>query len=139
MPITLAMREATHGQHIPARIPSAHSAKTGPSEAQPEPALAGGKKGISIFQLERPPAPNRFFWPGEFTDVGKVSTDKNDSRAGAAAWQTTVALAPGRHRYRFLVDGVWRDQIRSARHRVPRIRHCEVLQDEVIEEISLKP
>jgi 1,4-alpha-glucan branching enzyme len=27
----------------------------------------------------------------------------------AGLWETTVPLVPGRHEYRFLVDGVWRN------------------------------
>jgi 1,4-alpha-glucan branching enzyme len=30
-------------------------------------------------------------------------------RSGAGVWRTAVALTPGTHQYRFLVDGEWRD------------------------------
>jgi 1,4-alpha-glucan branching enzyme len=30
-------------------------------------------------------------------------------RGPGGVWQTAVELAPGTHRYRFLVDGQWRD------------------------------
>jgi 1,4-alpha-glucan branching enzyme len=30
-------------------------------------------------------------------------------RGGQGVWQATVALEPGMHRYRFLVDGEWTD------------------------------
>jgi len=30
-------------------------------------------------------------------------------KAGEGIWRTTIDLKPGTHRYRFLVDGQWRD------------------------------
>jgi 1,4-alpha-glucan branching enzyme len=33
----------------------------------------------------------------------------NMKKSPDGIWRTTVALAPGNHHYRFLVDGQWRD------------------------------
>jgi 1,4-alpha-glucan branching enzyme len=44
---------------------------------------------------------------GDFTrwQQGPVNLQKSP----AGTWQSTIELDPGAHRYRFLVDGEWRD------------------------------
>ena len=44
---------------------------------------------------------------GDFTHWGDQPISLSPGRNGL--WQTSVHLAPGTHRYRFLVDGQWRD------------------------------
>jgi chromosome partitioning protein len=53
---------------------------------------------------------------GEFTDWEKKAIDMTANKDGS--WQASVALPPGRHRYRFLVDGQWQDD-QNASERVP--------------------
>ncbi len=44
---------------------------------------------------------------GDFTHWQKESIPLR--RGANGVWTTTVALRPGRHSYRFIVDGEWRD------------------------------
>ena len=44
---------------------------------------------------------------GSFTGWQQAPVSLKKSKGGV--WKTTVRLAPGRHEYRFLVDGEWRD------------------------------
>jgi 1,4-alpha-glucan branching enzyme len=44
---------------------------------------------------------------GDFTDWEKHPV--NLRRQSEGLWQASVELEPGEHRYRFLVDGQWRD------------------------------
>ncbi|MBN2505675.1 MAG: isoamylase early set domain-containing protein [Verrucomicrobia bacterium] len=44
---------------------------------------------------------------GDFTHWQQHPIPLKKKRGGI--WQTTVALSPGSHHYRFLVDGQWRD------------------------------
>jgi hypothetical protein len=44
---------------------------------------------------------------GTFTHWQEKPVNLNKERDGV--WRTTVQLEPGNHRYRFLVDGQWRD------------------------------
>jgi 1,4-alpha-glucan branching enzyme len=44
---------------------------------------------------------------GEFTEWDK--TPVKLIKGGGGVWHAKVALTPGRHQYRFLVDGQWQD------------------------------
>jgi len=44
---------------------------------------------------------------GDFTRWQERPVNLHKSPDGT--WRTTIELAPGSHRYRFLVDGQWRD------------------------------
>ena len=44
---------------------------------------------------------------GDFTGWEQSPISLKKLKSGL--WTTTVSLAPGRHEYRFLVDGEWRD------------------------------
>ncbi len=44
---------------------------------------------------------------GDFTQWQKHAIPLQSEHGGV--WVTTVALEPGKHTYRFLVDGEWRD------------------------------
>jgi 1,4-alpha-glucan branching enzyme len=44
---------------------------------------------------------------GDFTDWNEHPVSLHKGHRGI--WRTTVDLEPGTHRYRFLVDGQWRD------------------------------
>jgi len=58
------------------------------------------------FNLFAPEA-ERVFLAGDFNnwDVDNLPMKK----ANKGAWETSFALPPGRHEYRFWVDGVWYD------------------------------
>jgi 1,4-alpha-glucan branching enzyme len=49
---------------------------------------------------------------GDFTDWERHPIALKRERDGM--WSTTVALEPGPHEYRFLVDGQWRDDAQCA-------------------------
>ncbi|MGD0816177.1 MAG: glycogen-binding domain-containing protein [Verrucomicrobiota bacterium] len=49
---------------------------------------------------------------GDFT--GWEKTPIRLRKAERGAWRTTVKLPPGQYRYKFLVDGQWRDDPRAA-------------------------
>lgn len=44
---------------------------------------------------------------GDFTGWEQAPVSLKKDKGGV--WKKTVSLAPGRHEYRFLVDGQWRD------------------------------
>ena len=44
---------------------------------------------------------------GDFTEWGQSPIDLRRQKDGV--WRATVALDPGPHEYRFMVDGEWRD------------------------------
>ena len=58
------------------------------------------------FNLFAPEA-ERVFWAGDFNhwDVDNLPMKKSDK----GTWEITFALLPGRHEYRFWVDGAWHD------------------------------
>jgi 1,4-alpha-glucan branching enzyme len=68
-----------------------------------------------VFQLGAPAARNVSL-AAEFTSWDKQPIAM--SRGASGIWQTTVTLAQGRHRYKFLVDGEWQDDPNCA-NRVP--------------------
>ena len=51
---------------------------------------------------------------GDFTSWAEhpISLHKNED----GIWTTSVELEPGEHRYRFLVDGQWRDDPECSLH-----------------------
>jgi 1,4-alpha-glucan branching enzyme len=69
-------------------------------------AAAVVEKESPTFTLDAPEA-KRVIVTGSFcdwrTDVHKLKKNK------AGLWETTLPLVPGPHEYRFLVDGVWRN------------------------------
>jgi len=52
------------------------------------------------------PGAKQVFLCGEFNGWAADATPLK--RGDAGRWETTLALAPGRHEYKFLVDGNWR-------------------------------
>jgi len=52
------------------------------------------------------PGAEQVFLCGEFN--GWASDAMPMQRYGDGHWETTVALAPGRHEYKFVVDGNWK-------------------------------
>jgi hypothetical protein len=52
------------------------------------------------------PNAKQVFLCGEFSGWASDATPMKRDDAGH--WETTIALAPGRHEYKFLVDGNWR-------------------------------
>jgi len=68
-----------------------------------------------IFTLEAPEA-KRVHVTGGFCDWQTDSYALKKGRDGT--WRTTLPLSPGRHEYRFLVDGEWRDDP-NCRERFP--------------------
>ena len=65
----------------------------------------------TIFRLDAPSA-KRVFLAGEFTDWDKSPVKM--IQGGGGVWHVKVPLAPGRHLYRFVVDGEWRDDPKSS-------------------------
>ena len=62
-------------------------------------------KTLSIsFALHKPDA-KRVSLCGEFNGWSSSATDMK--RQGGGLWETTLALAPGRYQYKFIVDGEW--------------------------------
>jgi 1,4-alpha-glucan branching enzyme len=53
------------------------------------------------------PGANSVLLVGDFTHWQKNAIAMHRGKAGV--WTTSVDLQPGRHTYRFLVDGEWRD------------------------------
>jgi 1,4-alpha-glucan branching enzyme len=49
---------------------------------------------------------------GDFTDWQQAPLSLKKDKQGL--WKKTVSLPPGRHEYRFLVDGEWRDDPQCA-------------------------
>ena len=68
-----------------------------------------------VFQLGAPAARNVSL-AADFTSWDKEPIPM--SRGGGGVWQTTVTLAQGRHRYKFLVDGEWQDDP-NCENRIP--------------------
>ena len=52
------------------------------------------------------PGAKQVFLCGEFNGWASDATPLKRDDTGH--WETTVALAPGRHEYKFLVDGIWK-------------------------------
>ncbi len=66
---------------------------------------SGRKAGVT-FALTAPSA-NAVLVTGTFCDWETQSHAMKRGHQGT--WTATIPLAPGRHEYRFLVDGAWRD------------------------------
>ena len=66
--------------------------------------LRGAKK--QTFRLTAPNAKSVLL-VGDFTQWQQHAIPLQ--RQGDGVWATTVELQPGKHAYRFLVDGEWRD------------------------------
>ncbi len=64
----------------------------------------GRKK--QTFRFSAPNATSVFL-VGDFTHGQKAGIPMHKDRNGV--WETTVTLEPGKHSYRFIVDGEWRD------------------------------
>ena len=61
------------------------------------------------FQIHAPGACGVFL-TGDFNDWDTGSLPlKKDKKNGDALWQRTVYLEPGKHQYRFIIDGSWCD------------------------------
>ncbi len=76
-----------------------------PSEAGRKSLSAGGQKEIQ-FRFDAPAA-REVLLAAEFTNWDKAPIKL--IKGGGGVWHTKLSLAPGRHLYRFLVDGEWRD------------------------------
>jgi 1,4-alpha-glucan branching enzyme len=68
--------------------------------------MATNKHTKQVFRFTAPAA-KTVLLVGEFTDWHQRGIPMQKDRNGA--WTATVALPPGPHRYRFIVDGEWRD------------------------------
>lgn len=64
------------------------------------------KKNKETFQLEAPAAATVLL-AGDFTGWDESPIELKKSRDGM--WKATIALTPGQHEYRFMVDGIWCD------------------------------
>ena len=65
---------------------------------------AAGKK--ETFELNEPDA-SKVLLVGDFTDWNENPISLKRQKDGV--WKASVVLHPGRHEYRYLVDGQWRD------------------------------
>ena len=86
----------------PSSVPS--QAEATPSQG-PAPKLTVIKTVNVTFVLHEPGA-KQVFLCGEFNGWASDATPMK--RYGDGHWETTVALAPGRHEYKFVVDGNWK-------------------------------
>jgi 1,4-alpha-glucan branching enzyme len=66
--------------------------------------LEAGKKQTFRFSA---PAATSVLLVGDFTHWQQQAIPMQKNRKGT--WTATVALAPGKHHYRFIVDNEWRD------------------------------
>lgn len=71
-----------------------------------KPAVAGPAPVPQTFRFTAPDATSVLL-AGDFTRWQQAAIPMQKGPGGV--WQTTVKLAPGIHHYRFVVDGVWRD------------------------------
>jgi 1,4-alpha-glucan branching enzyme len=71
--------------------------------------VAKAEKNKETFELDEPNA-RSVVLVGDFT--GWESNPIPLKRQKDGSWRVTVALEPGVHQYRFLVDGEWRDDAR---------------------------
>jgi 1,4-alpha-glucan branching enzyme len=69
----------------------------------------------TTFHIDAPSA-KAVMLAGEFTQWDKAPLKM--TKGGGGKWHIKVSLAPGRHRYRFLVDGEWQND-QSQHERVP--------------------
>ena len=104
--LTAQPRMTDHARPIPEASRQAKSTgKTSrPARALPSASLA--RDITAVFRLEAPLAQSVKL-AGEFTQWEKLALNMKQGRNGV--WEIEVALAPGRHFYRFLVDGQWQD------------------------------
>lgn len=68
--------------------------------------MNSNKQARQVFQFAAPAAKSVLL-VGDFTNWNQGAIPMQMDRNGT--WTTTLALAPGTHRYRFIVDGAWRD------------------------------
>jgi len=66
------------------------------------------------FQFSEPDA-NNVLLVGDFTQWDQQPIALKRQKDGV--WKATVALEPGTHEYRFLVDGQWRDDMQCCERR----------------------
>ena len=92
---TSAAKSLTNG--LPAQ-------KSQPAAQSTAPISAEGHE--TVFHLDAPSA-NTVLLAGEFTSWDK--TPIKMIKGGGGVWHAKVALPPGRHPYRFLVDGQWQN------------------------------
>ncbi len=92
----------------PARLPAAApAADTGPSKAPvlaKAPVPTASQSVTVTFALHEPHA-RQVFLCGAFNGWASEATPM--TRHDGGVWKTTFALAPGRHEYKFVVDGQW--------------------------------
>jgi 1,4-alpha-glucan branching enzyme len=67
-----------------------------------------------VFSLAAPDA-QQVLLAGDFTAWQEQAVPLKKNRQGI--WQTTLALEPGKHEYRFLVDGQWQNDPNCALRR----------------------
>lgn len=75
--------------------------------------VAAGKNGVA-FTCKAPSA-QAVFLAGDFN--GWSATAQPMSRDKDGAWTVTVALAPGDHEYKFVVDGAWQEDADNPRRK----------------------
>ena len=108
-PVRVAAPEAPPAPAAPAvKLPVEWEPTTSPGKAAavaeaPKPTATRSVK-VTFVLLE--PGAKQVFLCGEFNGWASDATPMK--RDDARHWETTLALAPGRHEYKFLVDGNWR-------------------------------
>jgi 1,4-alpha-glucan branching enzyme len=102
---------ASEAQHLQAEGASSKSAAV-PAAPHHEASSAGRE---IQFRLEAPSA-HEVLLAADFTNWDKQPIKL--IKGGGGVWHAKHSLAPGRHHYRFVVDGVWQDDPHCA-ERVP--------------------
>jgi 1,4-alpha-glucan branching enzyme len=90
------------------------SSKGAATSAAPHHEISTAEREIQ-FRLEAPSA-HEVLLAADFTNWGKQPIKL--IKGGGGVWHAKHSLAPGRHHYRFVVDGVWQDDPHCA-ERVP--------------------
>jgi hypothetical protein len=94
--------KATEAKAATQAPPKRQAAKT----TSPPKSVPKARRGAPSFTLYEPRA-MEVFVAGCFNDWNPFATPLQRDDAGM--WSCTIELGPGRHEYRFVVDGDWRD------------------------------
>jgi hypothetical protein len=102
---------ATAPKPSPAAPPSPPPTRPAPATPPPQPASvaqaskAKAAKTVAVNFALRKPEAKQVFVSGDFNGWSPSSTPMRQH--GDGRWETTVAVAPGQHQYKFIVDGEW--------------------------------
>lgn len=80
--------------------------KTAKEKPNPGKAADGGPKTIEVEFIYESPAAVEVYLAGDFNAWGRSSLPMR-SKDEKGVWRLRVPLTPGRHEYRYIVDGEW--------------------------------